>query len=150
MAFDASDIQRLGRDAQAQIAAKIAVGEVKRRKYHNEPVKRGKLRFDSRKEAARFDELRVLLDTGRIRALKLQPQFTLQESYLTEDGKRIQAIRYVADFSYQRPTEPDAQGRVYWLDVVEDVKGGSATKTAQYKIKRKLFREKFGYDVTEI
>lgn len=151
MGIDVSDISRLGRDAQAQIMAKIAVSETKKRsKYGNKRAVVNGIKFDSQKEASRYVFLRSALHDGRIRNLKLQPQFTLQESYLTEDGERIQAIRYVADFAYQRPTEPDAQGHVYWLDVVEDVKGGNATKTAQYKIKRKMFREKFGYDVTEV
>jgi len=151
MAIDVTDIRRLGRDAQAQIAAKIAVGEVKKRtKYGNRQTTVNGIKFDSQKEASRYVFLRAALHDGRIRNLKLQPQFTLQESYVTPDGERVQAIRYVADFSYQRPTEPDAQGRVYWLDVVEDVKGGNATKTVQYKIKKKLFREKYGFDVTEV
>lgn len=55
--------------------------------------------FDSQKEARRFIELRSLLKAGKIRNLKLQPQFTLQESYVTPEGERVRAVRYVADFS---------------------------------------------------
>lgn len=151
MGLSAADIPRLGKDAQAQIAAKIAVGEVKkRRKYGNTPCTVNGVKFASTKEANRYMELCPLLWAGKIRDLKLQPQYTLQESYITPQGERIRAIRYVADFSYDRPTEPDSTGRVYWLPVVEDVKGGEATKTEKYKIKRKLFAEKYGFEITEV
>lgn len=143
------DISSLGRAAQEQIAAKLAVCVVKKTKYRNQPTARGALRFDSKKEAGRFDELVLLQNAGKIRDLKLQPQFTLQESYVTPDGERVRSIRYVADFSYKRPTAPDAQGTVHWVPVVEDVKS-TATRTAQYKIKRKMFREKYGFEITEV
>lgn len=151
MGLSIAELPRLGKDAQAQIAAKIAVGEVKKqRKYHNVPCEVNGIHFDSVKEADRYMELAPLLWAGKIRDLKLQPQYTLQESYVTPKGERIRAIRYVADFSYERPTEPDSTGRVYWLPVVEDVKGGNATKTKEYKIKRKLFAEKYGFEITEV
>lgn len=145
MALELSDVQRLGKDTQAQIAAKIAVGEVKRSKYGNRPETRGNIRFDSKKEARRYDELMLMLKAGKIRNLKLQPQFTLQESYVTPEGVRVRAIRYVADFEYEEKNE--IQG--LWYLVVEDVKS-TATRTAQYKLKRKLFREKYGFDITEV
>ena len=107
------------------------------------------MRFSSRKEAARYDELMLLLRAGKIRSLKLQPQYTLQESYITTEGERVQAIRYIADYSYQRPTEPEVNGDVYWVDVVEDVKS-PGTKTPQYEIKKKLMRERFGIRITEV
>ena len=53
-------------------------------KYHNERAKRAGIRFDSQKEARRYDELMVMLRAGIISDLRLQPQFTLQESYITE------------------------------------------------------------------
>ena len=43
----------------------------------------------------------------------------------------VRAIRYRADFSYERATAPDCQGMVHWLPVVEDVKS-EATKTRVY------------------
>lgn len=148
MGIEISEIGRLGKDAQAQIAAKLAVGAVekrKRSKYGNQSATRGKLRFDSQKEARRYDELILLLKAGEIFDLKLQPQFTLQESYITPEGERVRAIRYVADFSYCR-----AKGWEYGNTLtVEDVKS-TATRTAQYKIKRKMFKAKYGFDITEV
>ena len=86
---------------------------------------------------------------GNILELKLQPEFTLQEAYTTLEGVRVRAIRYRADFSYERATEPDCCGEVHWLLVVEDVKS-EATKTRVYAIKRKLMRERLGIDVREV
>ena len=91
----------------------------------------------------------LLLAAGKIRDLKLQPEFTLQEAYTTLEGVRVRAIRYRADFSYERATEPDCCGEVHWLRVVEDVKS-EATKTRVYAIKRKLMRERLGIDVREV
>ena len=92
-------------------------------KYGNKKAVRNGITFDSQKEAARYDQLMLLLCAGEIRDLKLQPEFTLQEAFTTPLGERVRAIKYRADFSYERPTEPDCTGAVHWLPVVEDVKG---------------------------
>ena len=123
-------------------------------KYHNRKAARitpegNTLEFDSQKEARRYDELVLLLTAGKIRELKLQPEYTLQEAYTTLEGVRVRAIRYRADFSYERATEPDCCGEVHWLRVVEDVKS-EATKTRVYAIKRKLMHERLGIDVREV
>ena len=132
-------------------------GESKAGKYHNTPTERVTengtvIKFQSQKEARRYDELMLMLKAGKIRELKLQPQFTLQESYVTPEGKRVQAIRYVADFSYELFCEaiiaPEGGGT--WLHKVEDVKGGKATKTRVYQIKKKLMQERFGITIQEI
>lgn len=124
-----------------------------RRKYRNTPDVRTasegrELRFDSKKEAARFDELMLLQKTGRIRDLKLQPQFTLQEAYTTPEGVRVRAIRYQADFSYEEQCW-DAFSPEAWRPVVEDVKS-KATKTRVYAMKKKLLLERLGIDIREV
>ena len=158
------DVSRLSPWAQKQIAQKIAAQirdkaenqATKKNKYHNTPTDReaedGKrIRFDSKREAARYDELMLLLKAGKIRELKLQPQFTLQEAYTTPEGNRVRAIRYDADFSYELFCEaiiaPDGGGT--WIAKVEDVKS-KATKTRVYAIKKNLMREKFGIDIQEV
>ena len=144
MGLTVSDIAALGPDAQKQIYDKMLrqnPAPEKKKKYNNVPDARGEIRFDSKKEARRYDELMLRLRAGRIEDLKLQPQFTLQEAYTTPEGKRVRAIRYVADFSY---FDNDLD-----KDVVEDVKS-RATKTRVYAIKKKLLREKFNIEVTEI
>lgn len=149
MGLTPQDLARLGPSARRQVLEKLGLSQEKGRKYHNQPDTRGELHFDSKKEAQRYDELMVLLQAGKIRKLKLQKQFTLQESYITPEGDRVRAIKYVADFAYERATEPDVTGMVHWLPVVEDVKS-SATKTDKYKMKAKLLRERFGLTITEV
>ncbi len=92
------------------------------------------IKFDSKKEAARYEELKLLEKTGKIRDLRLQVPFVLQEGFKdNRSGKRIRPITYVADFVY---TEVDT-GEVY----VDDTKG---YRTEVYKIKKKMFLKKFG------
>ena len=144
--------------AQRQVLQKLTAAEAKKKaaresKYHNQQDERAtgsgaSIRFDSKKEARRFDELMAMLRTGRIRGLKLQPQFTLQEAYTTVEGVRVRAIRYQADFSYELAVEHpvDVSG---WLPVVEDVKS-RATRTRVYAMKKKLMQERFGIDIQEV
>lgn len=108
-------------------------------KYHNERAERNGIKFDSRKQARRYDALMVMLQAGIISDLRLEPQFTLQESYVTETGERIRAVRYTADFSYRFGNKL----------VVEDVKS-AATRTKEYLRNRKFMRSKFGIDIQEI
>ena len=108
-------------------------------KYHNERAERNGIKFDSRKQARRYDELMMMLRAGIISDLRLEPQFTLQESYITETGERIRAVRYTADFSYK------FGGKL----VVEDVKS-KPTRTKEYLRNRKFMRSKFGIDIQEI
>ncbi len=142
------DISQLGKDAQAQVMAKMAVQEVKKRsKYGNRKVVRDGIKFDSEREATRFAELKVLRAMGRIRDLRLQANFTLVEGYTTIEGKRIKPMVYRADFTYERATEPDRNGTVYWLREVEDAKG---TKTKDYLLKKKLMQDKYGITIREV
>lgn len=155
MGLSGADLSRLGPAAQRQVMEKMGMlGKPKENKYHNTHTERVTasgivLHFDSQKEAGRYDELMLLLQAGKIRKLELQRQYTLQESYITPEGERVRAIRYVADFAYERPTLPDQAGTVYWLPVVEDIKS-KATKTAKYEMKKKLMCERFNIAITEV
>ena len=138
------DISRLGPAAQRQIAQKLKAQNIKIQKdnkYHSEKEKRWKITFDSRKEARRYDELILMVKAGMICDLRLQPQFTLEESYLTPNGERVRSIIYKADFSYINT----ANGEM----VVEDVKS-KATKTRTYEIKRKMMLTKYGISIREV
>ena len=124
------------------------------RKYHNKPTERvtpagNVLRFDSQKEARRYDELATLGRAGKIRDLRMQVDFTLQEAYTDSQGRRVRAIRYRADFTYQKPSFVDRDGETCWALVVEDVKS-KATKTKQYAMKRKMMQEHFGIYIQEV
>lgn len=141
MALKGEDLARLSPDAQRQIYLKTVAAQRERsakRKYNNQPTERNGIKFDSRKEAKRYEELMFLRQAGEIDNLKLQPQFTLQESYMTPEGERIRAIRYVADFSYTQGSQM----------VVEDVKS-KATKTKDYRMKYKMMADK-GYHIREV
>ncbi|GHT86788.1 hypothetical protein AGMMS49543_20840 [Betaproteobacteria bacterium] len=96
--------------------------------------------FSSKKEAKRYNILLAQQQAGEISSLQLQPIFELQEGF--KMGKRkISAIKYIADFSYQRADT----GAV----VVEDVKG---MKTRVYSLKKKMFLKKYGemYEFMEV
>ena len=157
MGLQYDDLRQFPPEVQKQIAAKLAKETVKKQivpeetkqpkesKYHNQKDSRGGVKFDSRKEARYFDELMLRQANGEIRNLKLQPEHTLMESFMTLDGTRIQAIRYRADFSYEEPIT-DETG-THWILRVVDAKG---VKTDVYRLKKKMFREKYGFDITEV
>lgn len=129
------------------------VGEVRTaketgQKYHNIPTERLSadgtvIRFPSRKEARRFDELLVRLQTGQIQDLRLQVDFTLQEAYTDANGHRIRAIRYKADFTY---LERDEKGNT-WKRIAEDAKG---KRTKEYVMKKKMMKDRLGIDIIEV
>ena len=133
----------------------------KARKYHNSPTERitpsgNVLHFDSQKEARRYDTLISLQNQGQIRDLRLQVDFTLQEAYTDPEGRRVRAIRYRADFTYKQrdPAEESlAASKGWpcesWRLVVEDVKS-RATRTRDYINKRKMMKDHFGIDITEV
>ena len=124
------------------------------RKYHNKPTERvtpagNVLRFDSQKEARRFDELSALERAGKIRDLRMQVDFTLQEAYTDGEGRRVRAIRYRADFTYVQVKETIGEYTFRDQLVVEDVKS-RATRTKEYIMKRKLMKERFNIDIQEV
>jgi len=120
-------------------------------KYGNTKTIVDGIKFDSKKEASRYQELK-LMEKGRlIFDLELQPKFVLQEKFKYQ-GKTERAITYSADFRYKENTpvksltysthsDEVVKGEFTQLvEIVEDVKGH---KTDVYKIKRKMFLKKF-------
>jgi hypothetical protein len=97
-------------------------------KFNNRKTVIDGITFDSLAESNRYQELKMLEQAGEIWNLKAHPRFLLQEAF-TYQGKTERAIYYEADFMYM---EADAC-------IVEDVKGGKATQTDLFKVKRKLF-----------
>ena len=163
------DVKDLPPAYQAQALRKWAEQERKKRpplpcpadtgtgkptKYHNKPTERvtasgAILHFDSQKEARRYDELAALERAGRIRDLRMQVDFTLQEAYTDGEGRRVRAIRYRADFTYVRVKETIGEYTFRDQLVVEDVKS-RATRTKEYIMKRKLMKERFNIDIQEV
>lgn len=109
-------------------------------KYRNKKVTIDGITFDSIKEGKRYQELKLLEKANEITELKLQVPFILLDSYVL-NGKKRQGIKYIADFVYI-----DIKTGKY---VVEDVKS-SATKTQVYKLKKKLFEQKYGIEIREV
>lgn len=103
-----------------------------RSKYNNKKTVIDGFEFDSKLEAKRYNELKILLRSGVISDLTLQKVFLLQDGFIYAK-KKERPITYVCDFYYK-----DRLGN----EIVEDAKG---FKTDVYKIKRKLFLFKYQY-----
>ena len=87
--------------------------------------------FDSKREAARYQELKLMERAGQIYGLALQQRFEL----IPKHGKN-RAVYYRADFVYVK------DGKM----VVEDCKG---YRTAVYKLKKKMFEYKYNIEILE-
>lgn len=87
------------------------------------------IKFDSKKEAARYRALVLLQKAGHISDLSLQPKFDL-----IVNGTKIGF--YKADFKYMLNGD----------QVIEDVKG---MKTPVYNLKKKMIKAIYGFDIYE-
>lgn len=126
-----------------------------RAKYGNRKAVIDGITFDSKKEAQRYTELKLLEKAGKITGLQLQREFELipEQREKTDQiytqgpnkgrfkpGKLLERkCSYVADF-------------VYWdlennCMVVEDAKG---MRTKEYIIKRKLMLHIYGIRIKEV
>lgn len=103
-----------------------------RNKYGNKKTITDGITFASKKEAKRYNELRILKLAGYITDLETQKRFILQEKYTNNKGEHIRAIEYIADFYYY-----DREKNTW---IAEDTKG---FRTDVYKIKKKLFEYKY-------
>ena len=107
-------------------------------KYFNVRTVVDGISFDSKREAGRYQELKLLEKGKEIKEIEVHPRFILQEMFNDYLGVRHEAIFYEADFRYWEKKQ--VKGRIRWLDTVEDVKG---MKTDVYKLKKKLFLYKY-------
>ncbi|MBO5955668.1 MAG: DUF1064 domain-containing protein [Clostridia bacterium] len=106
-------------------------------KYHSKKTEVDGIKFDSKKEAERYYELRLLEIAGAISDLKIQVKFELIPSQRI-NGKVVERpCTYVADFVYKE------NGKT----IVEDTKG---FRTKDYVIKRKLMLWVHGVKIVEI
>lgn len=115
---------------------KITLEEYKRasgprNKYFAHRTERDGIWFDSKKEADRYSQLKILERTGEIRNLTLQPVFPI-----VVNGKKV--CNYRADFSYYRMKKAES--------IVEDCKG---IKTPVYRLKKKLFEALYEKQILE-
>lgn len=108
------------------------------RKYRNVKTEADGILFDSKAEAQRWLELRILEHSGMITRLRRQVPFVLIKGTVWSDGKKHRDTKYIADFYYI-----DEDGRI----VVEDVKG---YRTAVYKLKREIMKDVYGIEIKEV
>ena len=104
------------------------------RKYHNKKTVADGIKFDSRLEAERYAQLKMMERAGVIRDLELQPEYELIPSF-KKDGKTWRRTVYKADFRYIL-AEGDRM-------IIEDVKGSTAVITDVFRLKQKLFEYRY-------
>ena len=104
------------------------------RKYHNIKISVDGIKFDSKLEAERYRQLKILERAGVIYDLELQPEYELIPSF-KKDGKTWRKTVYKADFRYIL-SENDKT-------IIEDVKGSTAVITDVFRLKQKLFEYKY-------
>lgn len=109
---------------------------VRYNKYGNKKTYVGGIKFDSKREVARWIELRQLERFGKIHGLQRQVKYELIPANRRKDGKLERAVNYYADFQYEQ----------FGYVVVEDVKG---LRTPEYVIKRKLMLDRYGIEIRE-
>jgi hypothetical protein len=127
---------RRSRPAEAPISATPII---ERQKYRNvKTVTFDGEKFDSKREAARWLELKARQQAGEIRALERQVEFDLMCPNPTRDGFAV-VSQYVADFVYIL-CETGKQ-------VIEDAKG---QRTRRYLLKRKWLELQDGITITEV
>lgn len=97
-------------------------------KYHAIPTEVDGIRFQSKAEARRYAELRLLQRAGQIADLRVHPRYPL-----VVNG--VKCGYYEADFAYREGEQ----------EVVEDVKG---VATAVFQLKAKLVKALHGVTVT--
>lgn len=122
-----ADLVRLNPELLAEAAGKPSKA---RRKYGNTPTCYQGREYDSAKEARRAQELDLMEKAGEIAGWIPQQPFRLAGG-----------IRYVADFVV---LENDGRWRA------EDVKSDGTRKIASYRMKRRLFKDKFGREIREV
>lgn len=131
--FEEFQAQRAARRDRAILQAAPFTPEVepepKPGKYGNKKVEVDGIKFDSKKEAKRYGELKWLAETGQISELELQKSFRLEvNNYLI--------AHYRADFVYYECGKR----------IIEDCKG---FRTPVYKLKKKLMLAIYGIEIRE-
>lgn len=109
-----------------------------RSKYNATKVKADGYTFDSKKEYARYLELKDLEKNGVITNLQMHPKFVLEDGFC-HDGKKYRAITYSADFQYELNGET----------IIEDVKSPITKKNKVYQLKKKMMLKR-GYEIKEV
>ena len=115
-------------------------GKPSRNKYGNRKCEVDGIKFDSKHEAGRYRQLKLMECAGTITRLEMQKSFVLVEPVIL-DGRRKPSIRYVADFVYIDERENL---------VVEDAKSPITRTDPVYRMKRHMMKSLHGIDVREV
>lgn len=119
-------------NGQKYTSTQTSLTKPKKSKYGAVKTEVDGIAFDSKHEASRYAELRLLEQSGEITNLRLQVPFEL-----IPKSKYGMPIRYIADFLYN-----GINGQL----IVEDAKG---VKTPVYRLKRRMMAEKYGIKIKE-
>ena len=125
---------------------------IRRNKYGARKTLVDGIMFDSKREADRYCELKILLDRGEISCLEMQvkyelipAQYEVTERYgkrgqRLKDGRKLleKPVTYIADFRYYDLPSGEV--------VVEDCKG---MRDQKYRIKKKLMLWVHGIRIKE-
>lgn len=101
----------------------------KKPKYGNKKTEFDGLKFDSRKEFARY---MILKQDAEVKDLQTQVTFQVEVN-------GVKVCKYIADFVYIRNG----------LEVIEDVKSEITRKEKYYRLKKKLFEAATGKKIIE-
>jgi uncharacterized protein (UPF0305 family) len=103
-------------------------------KYKSKKVELDGKVFSSKREAARYQQLKILEKAGQITSLVTQEKYRIFV-------RNMPVCVYIADFVYN---EKNSEGD--WCRIVEDVKG---MKTPVYQLKKKLMKAALDIEIRE-
>lgn len=113
-------------------------GKDPKRKYRNQKVTVDGITFDSKKEAARWQQLKMMERAGKIDGLERQKSFELAPAVIL-DGRRKPPMKYLADFVYYENGEL----------IIEDCKSPVTRTEAAYRMKKHLMKSVHDIEITE-
>lgn len=104
-------------------------------KYRNKPTIVDNQRFASKREAERYKHLKLLLQSGEISQLELQPVYPIiiNEKFI---------CKYLADFRYLVVATGE--------QTTEDVKSAVTAKNPVYRLKKKLVEALYDITIVEV
>lgn len=126
-------VDRMTRVSAAEARALLAKADkaAKPSKYRAKRTVVDGISFDSKREAQRYQELRLMERAGEIRGLRRQVPFPIEINGLL-------ITTYMADFVYRVPGAE--------VDTIEDAKG---VRTKEYRLKKRMVRAVYGRDIKE-
>lgn len=127
------------------MANTLRAAAAKRHKYGAQRTTVDGETFDSKGEALRWCELKLLEKAGHIRKLRRQVVFPL--AVPVPEGGGVLVASYRADFVYEEAQRTHPQREPHaWREVVEDFKG---VRNEGYQLKKRLMLALYGVEIRE-